>query len=155
MSALPPLMRDQRAIDADHLALLAIFHFIFAGFALIGLGFLFIHYLFMHAIFTNPDMWHGPNAPPREQFEHFFGIFKWFYLGMGTIMIAGGVTNLLSGLFIQRRVHRTFSIVIAALNCLQIPFGTVLGIFTLVVLLRESVWEVYAANARQQATPAG
>jgi hypothetical protein len=32
MSELPPLPRDQRKIDADHLNLLAIFHFVGAGF---------------------------------------------------------------------------------------------------------------------------
>jgi hypothetical protein len=40
-----------------------------------------------------------------------------------------------------------FSLVIAGLNCIQIPFGTALGVFTIIVLLRDSVREAYAAGA--------
>ena len=36
MIELPPLPRDQRKIDADHLNLLAIFHFVGAGLALLA-----------------------------------------------------------------------------------------------------------------------
>jgi hypothetical protein len=41
----------------------------------------------------------------------------------------------IAGRFIHRRVNRTFSIVIAGINCLHF-FGTALGIFTLIVLTR-------------------
>jgi hypothetical protein len=51
--------------------------------------------------------------------------------------------NLLSGLFLRRRRHRTFSLVGGGLNCLQIPFGAVSdrlwGVFTIIVLSRPSV----------------
>jgi hypothetical protein len=50
----------------------------------------------------------------------------------------------LSGRFIQRRVNRTFSIVVSGFLCLFFPFGTILGIFTLIVLTRESVIRLYA-----------
>ena len=53
------------------------------------------------------------------------------------------IGNLLSGLYLRARKYRMFSIIVAALNCLQIPFGTVLGVFTIVVLVRESVRELY------------
>jgi len=38
-----------------------------------------------------------------------------------------------------------FSLIIAGINCVQFPFGTVLGVFTFVVLLRDSVRELYEA----------
>lgn len=38
------------------------------------------------------------------------------------------------------------TLIVSGLNCLQIPFGTVLGVFTLVVLLRDSVREAYEAR---------
>ena len=41
--------------------------------------------------------------------------------------------------------HRTFSRVVAGLNCLHIPLGTVLGIFTSIVLGRESVGQLVEA----------
>ena len=136
-------MRDQRVVDREHLRLLAIFHFIVAGLAVAGIGFLFLHYSLMSAVFNNPQMWQGkPNqAPPLPQ--EFFAVFKWFYVIGGIFLVLAAVGNVLSGLFLQARKHRVFSIVIAALDCLQIPFGTVLGVFTIVVLVRESVAELY------------
>ena len=63
---------------------------------------------------------------------------------MGALLLVCLVLNALSAMFLRQRTHRIFSVVIAALDCLQIPFGTVLGVFTIIVLLRESVRELYA-----------
>ena len=152
MSDLPPLLRDQRKADAEHLRLLAIFQFIFAGLAVAGIGFLFLHYAVMASIFNNPEMWKNQKgAPPPAEF---FAIFKWFYVLFGILLVMGGIANLLSGLFMRNRTNRTFSLVIAGINCLQFPFGTALGVFTFVVLLRDSVREAYgAANTSPFTTP--
>jgi len=48
-----------------------------------------------------------------------------------------------SGYFIKTRQRRVFSIVVAAFNCIIFPIGTVLGVFTLVVLVRPSVVTLY------------
>jgi hypothetical protein len=146
MTALPSLMRDQRKTDVDHLRLLAVFHFVVAGLAVAGLGFLFLHYAFMHAIMNNPEMWKNQKGggPPPEQF---FAIFKWFYVIFGVFLVTGGIGNLLSGLSLRKYRNRTFSMVVAGLNCMYIPFGTVLGGFTFVVLFRDSVRELYEASA--------
>lgn len=152
MSELPPLLRDQRKVDADHLRLLAIFHYVMAGLALLGLGFLFLHYALMHFVMCNPEIWKNQKGgPPPEQF---FALFKWFYLVMGVLLVAGCVVNLLSGRFIGHKTHRMYSLIIAGINCLQFPFGTMLGVFTFVVLLRDSVREAYEAQAAQPGDPA-
>ena len=54
-----------------------------------------------------------------------------------------GALTLLSGYFIVRRKCRTFSLVIAGINCLSIPLGTTLGVFTIIVLMRDSVKTIY------------
>jgi hypothetical protein len=134
----------QRIIDGEHIKLLSIFHFVVAGLAFCGVGFLLLHYLVMSRVFANPEIWksqtHGPPLP-----KDFFKYFVWFYIFMGAILVSAGTLNLLSGYFLRQRRHRTFSMVVGGLNCLQIPFGTVLGVFTLMVLLRNSVRETYAA----------
>ena len=141
MNQSPPLVRDQRVVDQEHLKLLAIFHYVVAGLAVAGIGLLILHFAIMSVFLDNPAMWkNSPNPPPRE----FFAIFKWIYLAAGLCLILAAISNLLSGLFIRDRKHRTVSLVIAALNCLQIPFGTVLGVFTIVVLVRDSVSQLYA-----------
>lgn len=137
-------MRDQRKADADHLRLLGVFHFVFAGLAVVGIGFLALHYAIMHTLFTNPEMWQNPRGgghPPAQ----FFAAFKWFYFIFGTLLVVAAIANLVSGLFIWKRKCRTFLLIVAGLNCIQIPFGTVLGVFTIIVLLRDSVRELYEA----------
>lgn len=146
MSALPPIMRDQRRIDADHLNLLAIFHFISAGFACLGLVFLFGHYMLFHTMMTNPQMWKtSPQAPDPAQF---FAVFRWFYVVFGTWLVASGLLNLISAFCLRRRTHRTFSIVVACINCIYMPLGTILGAFTIIVLVRDTVRELYEAQPR-------
>jgi len=69
-------------------------------------------------------------APPL-----FVGTFL-YTLGWGLFILVEvqGVLNLISARMIDKRKGRTFTQVIAALNCLNIPFGIALGIFTFVVL---------------------
>ena len=144
MTELPPLLRDQRKVDADHLRLLAVFHFVFAGLAVVGIGFLALHFAIMHSLFANPEMWKNQkNAGPPP--EVFFAVFRWFYLIFGVLLVVGLVANLLSGRFLLKKKFRTFSLIVAGINCIQIPFGSVLGVFTLIVLLRDSVRELYDA----------
>ena len=143
MDELPPLPRDQRKIDADHLKLLAIFHFVGAGLALLGILFLLAHFAMMHAVFANPKLWaNQKDGPPPAEF---FAIFKWFYLVMGIWFLSSGILNVISGFCLRARKHRTFSLVVAGLNCVHMPLGTVLGVFTIIVLLRDSVRELYDA----------
>ncbi|HTB82542.1 MAG TPA: hypothetical protein VK742_02710 [Candidatus Sulfotelmatobacter sp.] len=145
---LPPLPRDQRKIDADNLNLLAIFHFVGAALALVGILFLVAHYFLMHAVMTNPKMFENQKQPMPMTPEQMFAIFKWFYLAMGLWFVASAIMNLVSGLFLRARKNRTFSLVVAGIDCLHLPLGTVLGVFTLVVLSRESVKELYAAGGK-------
>ena len=103
---LPPLPRDQRKIDADHLNLLAIFHFIGAGLAGLGILFLVAHYAMMHTLMTNPDIWKNPKQPMPVRPEQLFAIMKWFYLVMGFWFVVSAILNLISGLCAGRFHHR-------------------------------------------------
>jgi hypothetical protein len=58
----------------------------------------------------------------------------------------------MTGRFLAHRKYYMFCIVMAAVECLFMPFGTVLAVFTLVVLLRESVKRMFEAN-RTLASP--
>ena len=146
MSSLPPLFRDQRKIDAGHLKLLGILHFVLAGLSVVGLGFLFLHWALMQTMINHPEAWNTPKGagpPPAE----FFALFQWFYAVMGMFVVAAGVLNAISGWCILKRRGRMFSLVVAGIDCLMFPFGTALGVFTFTVLLRDSVLEVYETGA--------
>lgn len=145
---------QQQQKNLEHLKLLSVFHFVLAGLSLVMIAFLFLHYFMMNAMFSNPQMWevqgNKGGGPPPEFFTEFVKVFVWFYLFMGIIALAFGAANILSGVFIRQKKHRTFSLVVASLNCIRMPFGTALGVFTLVVLLRESVQKEYASNLETQ-----
>ncbi|NNJ85601.1 MAG: hypothetical protein HKP20_00385 [Akkermansiaceae bacterium] len=70
-------------------------------------------------------------------------LFVWFYLFMGLLLLVLAVGNFLSAGYMKRRKNRTFSLVVAGINCLQVPMGTVLGVFTIMVLLRDTVVKSY------------
>ncbi len=150
-SPLPPdvAAQGQQRKDREHIKLLAIFHFVFAGLALVGVGFLGVHYAIMHTVFSNPEMWKSQHQamPPKA----FLDAFIWFYLFMGILLLTGLVLNVLSGVFLLQKRNRLFSLIIGGLNCLQIPFGTALGVFTILVLSRDSVHQLYSGETRTAA----
>jgi len=153
-STLPPevVVQNQQQRDHDQLRLLAIFHLVIAGLALIGIGFLFVHYAIMHAVFSNPEMWKSQKQTPPPQ--AFLDLFVWLYVFVGIILIAATALNVLSGFFLWQKRHRLFSLIVAALDCLQIPFGTALGVFTIIVLSRESVQQLYSLAETNYPAPA-
>jgi hypothetical protein len=144
--AAPPMLpaAGSQKRDGDHLTLLSVFHFVFAGFALFGIAFLVFHYFLMSS-FMSPEFWKSQKGaqPPPPQLATILAIF---YVIAGLFLVVGGALNLLSGMFLRRRTHRLFSMVIAGLNCLNVPLGTALGIFTIVVLSRDSVRLIYEGS---------
>ncbi len=54
---------------------------------------------------------------------------------------------LLAGRKLARRRSWTFCLVVASIECLFMPYGTVLGVFTIIVLLRPTVKELFAVNS--------
>ena len=54
----------------------------------------------------------------------------------------------LAGRYLLQRTHYTFCLVVAAIACLLMPFGTALGIFTIIVLMRPSVREMFEGAPR-------
>ena len=92
---------------------------------------------------------HSPevNANTEEFFSEFGSFFIIFYVIVAVFLIAYIILNFLAARSVGQRKGRTFSIVVAGLNCLSFPFGTALGVFALVVLCRQSVTNTYEKNA--------
>ena len=144
LPSLPP-PRDARAIDAEHLRLLAIFHYVMAGLAVLGLVFVAGHYALMHVVLGNPELWKDAKGGPPPAVM--LTLFRAMYAAFAVAFVAGALGNVLSARFIARRRFRTFSLVVAGINCLHMPLGTLLGAFTFVVLLRESVRVSYTEHS--------
>jgi hypothetical protein len=75
-------------------------------------------------------VWANSGAPPVMFFRIMAGV-------MGVFVVLGwtaGALTLYSGSCIKKRKHRVLVYVMAALNCFFIPYGTLLGVFTFIVL---------------------
>jgi hypothetical protein len=123
--------------DQEHLDLLAIFHYVLAGMtallACLPLIHLTIGIVFLVANFD------GPNAPPRV-IGLLMVIFAGFFILVGWTL---ALLILLAGRRLKRRAAWNFCLVVAAIECIFMPFGTVLGVFTIIVLSRKSVKELF------------
>ena len=131
--------------DEDHLRLLSIFHYVVAGLA--GLFSLFpIFHLVLGLFFIfAPDKFAGGKGPPPPAFIGWmFVIFAIVFITVGLIFAGFVMTN---GRFLAKRKHYMFCMVMGGIECIFMPFGTVLGVVTIIVLMRDSVKAMFAANA--------
>jgi len=129
--------------NAEHLRLLAIFHYVTSGLAAL-FCFLPLFYTTIGAIFVFAAR-QGTSKPGEELPPEFLG---WLFIGLGSLLFLAGLTLaiciLIAARCLSRRRCYTFALVIACIECLFIPFGTVLGVFTIVVLSRLEVKEMFA-----------
>jgi hypothetical protein len=121
--------------DVRHLDLLGTFHYVVAGIlALFGL-FPVFHLIMGIAIIAGSFDDDKGGLPPN-----WFGlIFVVAALVMMACMWALAAAVWLAGVRLKRRTHYTYCLVVAALECMFTPFGTVLGVLTIVVLVRPNV----------------
>lgn len=128
----------RRILDAEHLRLLSLFHYVSGGVTLAFSLFFGMGLVFMGAMFAlMPPPPHGPGlrGPPVVMFV-FFGLFC-------VLGIAYGVLEVVAGRLISRRRRRVFTLVVAIPRLVFIPYGIILSIFTLLVLERASVKQLY------------
>ncbi len=116
-----------------------IFHYVYG--ALTCFGGLFVLLLVALGGFLGSDwmMENATEAPPPWLGSLLSGVG----LGLFLFIEAIGILNIYSGRCIAKRKHRTLSMVVAAFDCLNIPLGLILGIFTLVTLSDEAVKREY------------
>ncbi len=74
-------------------------------------------------------------------------LLAWMFIGMGALFFflgqAVSIGVVISGRFLQKRKNYMFSFVLACLMCFFVPVGTILGVFTIIVLSRDSVKKIY------------
>lgn len=128
-------MTTTRIDDELHVRLLSIFYYILGGLKLIG-SCLPLIYLFVGAsMLSGPLRGHHAEAGPALVGGVFVLAAVFLLLACWVV----GVCMLFTGYCLSQRKNYTFCVVIAAIECLFFPVGTVLGVFSLIVLLRPSV----------------
>lgn len=136
--------------DEEQLKLLSIFHYVVGGLAGLFALFPIIHLIFGLFFILAPEKLAGKGEPPPALIGWFFVIFATVFIVLGWVFTGFVLT---AGRFLAKRKHHTFCLVVAAVECIFMPFGTVLGVFTIIVLMRESVKQRFAANNPLQPAP--
>ena len=85
----------------------------------------------MHASGVAP-----PHGPPPEFVGWIFGVVG---LALFAVLIGIALLKLLVARSLKQRRRRTLCMVVAVLCCLGVPYGTLLGAATIIVLTRASV----------------
>ncbi len=127
--------------DQQHLQLLSIFHYVVAGFAGLFACLPIIHFIVGIGLFITGL------TQPQESGGFPMALFGLFFVAIaGSIMLFGWIFAgciAFAGRCIATRKRYMFCLVMAGIQCAFTPFGTVLGIFTILVLVRPSVKELF------------
>jgi hypothetical protein len=127
--------------DVRQLRILAVLHYVYGG--LVALGSL---YMLMFGWIGIKILW----SPAVSAGESPLGL----PVGAGWDFIAASVAGFLlvgfwaaativAGKRLRHQTHRAYCIIVAAINTISVPLGTVLGIVTIVTLMRSSVIELF------------
>jgi hypothetical protein len=125
----------------EQLRLLSIFHYVVAGlaglFSLFPLAYVGVGAFFLLGTFSSAG--HDPGPPPA-----FLG---WILIGVGSVMCLVGlayvVLMIVAGRSLAQRRRYVLCMVAAASSCMFMPFGTVLGVFTILVLVKPEVQQMF------------
>jgi len=124
--------------DEKNLNLLALFHYIVAGLTAFFSCFPLIHVAIGLGMVLG--RFNGKHPPPDP--------FGWLFLIFGGLFVlfgwASAIAIFIAGKKLKKRKSRTYCIVVAALECTMMPFGTVLGVFTIILLMKDSVKAMFA-----------
>jgi uncharacterized membrane protein len=139
----PPLIPSPTDCrDQEHLDLLAIFHYVLAAILAIFACFPLIHVSIGLLMVLHPEGLTGNQHEPAPP-----AMIGYMFIIMGGIFIILGwgmaICTFISGRYLAKRRKRMFSFVAAALLCMFFPFGTTLGVFTIIVLSRPSAQRLF------------
>ncbi len=130
--------------DEEQLRLLSIFYFILGGLAMLGVlgGLLYVGIGMAMVNGAIPaGQGAGAQAPPPAA-------VGWALVGFGAVVCVLSLFYSIGLIIAGRRLRQQRSyvlcLVMAGISCLNVPFGTVLGIFTFVVLGRDSTKALFA-----------
>lgn len=133
--------------NEQYVKILGIFHFVVGGIAGLFACFPIFHFmagLFMFVFSLIPGSMKGdmPLFP--------VGIFGLVFATIaGAVMLLGwafAISLILAGYGLLKRKWHTFCLVMAGVACVFMPFGTVLGVLTIVLLVKPAVKELFTGS---------
>jgi hypothetical protein len=145
---------EARIVARERLRILAWGYYIYGGFTALMMSFFLVPVLFMvMAMSAIPaSQWNKPTPTPSPSAysfaspapqptpasepppKFFFAVFAAFFSAIVLGNLTVSALTICAGHCIQRRKHKMFLYVVAIINCLFIPYGTLLGVFTILLL---------------------
>jgi hypothetical protein len=130
--------------EKENLRLLSIFHYVLGGLTALFACFPFIHLavgIFFVCASGRPGA--GGDVPPA-----FIG---WIFIAVASVIILMGWAMagcmIAAGRLLAQRRHHLFCLVVACVECVFVPLGTVLGVFSIIVLTKESTKALFPPPA--------
>lgn len=153
----PPLPRDpggeiRRAVTCERLRILSIAYYISGALGAASISILLIHFFLFAAFSFMPEASFHQSPPAHHDSQPAAGtcspqpnapevfpviIFRVVAGILGMVILCGwtlGGLTIYAGRCIARRQKRMFVQIMAGINCLWIPFGTLLGVVTFLAL---------------------
>lgn len=145
------------ATPHEELGLLSILHYVVAAIAAVFSLFPVVHLVVGIGVLSGAFPEDGASTraadgPPLQW-------MGWLFVAIALFLIVGGLTAAGLTAFAGRSLalHRrhTFCLVMAAVNCMFLPFGTVLGVFTIIALQKPEVKRLFGLPATEWSAPPG
>jgi hypothetical protein len=130
----------QRIRDEEHLKLLSIFHYVSGGITAFS-GLFPLIYVFMGALFMAMPFSHS--ADDDLVLRSMGSILLVFGVLFSSVFMVFAAMKIYSGYCIAKRKNRVFCLLVAGISLIGFPFSTILGVFSLIVLLRDSVRDLF------------
>ena len=125
--------------EEQYLDVLSIFHYVLGGLIALFSSIFLLHVAMGIAMLMGD--FNGEQGPPQV-FGLIFTIFPALFV-LGGWTLGGFVVA--AGRKLKRRRSHTFCFVVAAVECMLMPLGTILGVFTIITLMKEPVKDLFAA----------
>jgi hypothetical protein len=140
--------------DVQHLSILSVFHYVCGGITALCACVPVVHLVIGLTMLFAPEKFNDPSGkgiPPEvaSLMGLLFTVLPVVAIGLGWTM---AICLVAAGRFLKQQRHYMFCLVIAGVSCMAFPFGTVLGVFTIIVLMRPSVKQLFGV-AEGSATP--
>ena len=138
--------------NREDLSLLGIFHYVLAALTMLcGGGYGAAMGLMAASMSSMARSTPSRGQPPPPEFFALFG-------GMGALVAFGALLYaaalIAAGICLRRQRHWLYCMIIAGVSCAWMPLGTVLGVFSLLVLLRPGARDLFSGAVPPAPPPA-
>jgi hypothetical protein len=132
----PPPPPTQGDIDEQHLNSLAVGYMITGILEIVFSSFFIGHVVIGILTLTHSISWGPASSGPTTPIGLMF-----LLMGSAVVLIGWtlGIFTLIARRYLIERTHYQFLLIQAGINCLFQPIGTILGVFTFILLMRPSV----------------